>query len=104
MDGKATVIVDGAINRGTDIVKAIALGADAVGIGRMQGYGLAAHSQAGLVRTLELLQEETMLAMGLLGVTSMDELGPHCLERVESMNPPHVHSAFPHIDVLNQLY
>ena len=104
VDGKATVIVDGAINRGTDIVKAIALGADAVGIGRMQGYGLAADGQAGLVRTLELLQEETMLAMGLLGVTSLDELGPHCLERVESMNPPHVHSAFPHIDVLNQLY
>ena len=102
--GKATVIVDGAINRGTDIVKAIALGADAVGVGRMQGYGLAADGQAGLVRTLELLQEETMLAMGLLGVSSLAELGPHCLERVESMNPPHVLSAFPHIDVLNQLY
>ncbi|MBT5107736.1 MAG: alpha-hydroxy-acid oxidizing protein, partial [Rhodospirillaceae bacterium] len=104
VDGKATVIVDGAINRGTDIVKAIALGADAVGIGRMQGYGLAADGQAGLVRTLELLQEETKLAMGLLGVSSLSELGPHCLERVDSMNPPHVLSAFPHIDILNQLY
>jgi isopentenyl diphosphate isomerase/L-lactate dehydrogenase-like FMN-dependent dehydrogenase len=104
VDGKATVIVDGAINRGADIIKAIALGADAVGIGRMQGYGLAADGQAGLVRTLELLSEEAHICMGLLGVTSLDELGPHCLERVESMNAPHALSAFPHIDILNQLY
>src|SRR5207249_3187345 len=52
IDGKADIIVDGAFVRGTDVVKAIALGATMVGVGRLQGYGLAAAGQPGLVRAL----------------------------------------------------
>src|SRR2546428_12327242 len=54
--------------RGTDVVKAIALGAQCVGIGRLACCGLAAAGQAGLVRVLELLEDEIKIAMGLLGV------------------------------------
>ncbi|MDD9903804.1 MAG: alpha-hydroxy acid oxidase, partial [Rhodospirillaceae bacterium] len=93
--GKAAVIVDGAINRGTDIVKAIALGADAVGIGRMQGYGLAANGKDGLVRVLELLEEEIQIAFGLLGVTSFAELDSSYITQAQAVNLPHVTSAFP---------
>lgn len=97
--GKAAVIVDGAINRGTDIVKAIALGADAVGIGRMQGYGLAAEGKDGLVRVLELLEEEVQIAFGLLGVSSFAELDASYLEKADPVNLPHITSAFPMIDL-----
>lgn len=97
--GKAAVIVDGAINRGTDIVKAMALGADAVGIGRMQGYGLAAEGVDGLVRVLELLEEEIRICFGLLGVTGFAELEPSHLCKADPVNPPHVASAFPLIDL-----
>src|SRR5262249_47534716 len=53
--GRAKIIVDGSICRGTDIVKAIASGADLVGMGRMQCFALAAGGEAGVVRLLELL-------------------------------------------------
>ena len=59
--------------RGTDIVKAIALGARAVGIGRLCGLALAAAGVPGLVRTLELLDDEVRICLGLLGVTSYAE-------------------------------
>ncbi len=72
--GKAEVIVDGGVQRGSDVIKAIALGARAVAIGKLQGWGLAADGQKGLVRVLEILEEEMRVAMGLLGVTSIDQL------------------------------
>ena len=56
--GRATIAIDGGFSRGTDIVKAIALGADIVGIGRAYCYGLAAAGSEGIVRVLELLEEE----------------------------------------------
>src|SRR3984885_14493163 len=67
--GRAMIIVDGGFYRGTDIVKAIALGADMVGLGRMQCYGLAAAGQAGIVRMLEIMEDEVTRALGLRGVT-----------------------------------
>src|SRR6266699_1136328 len=63
--GRARVMVDGSITRGTDVVKAITLGAQIVGIGRLSCLGLAAAGEAGLVRALELLEEEIRIAMGL---------------------------------------
>lgn len=68
--GRAEIIVDGGFLRGTDIVKAMALGANAVGIGRLQGLALAAGGEAALVRALELLEDEVRRCLGLLGVTS----------------------------------
>ena len=74
--GKADVIIDGGFVRGSDVVKAIALGARAVGIGKLQGWGLAADGQAGVLRVLEILEEEMINTMGNLGVSCLDELGP----------------------------
>ena len=74
--GRAKIIIDGGFYRGSDVVKAIALGAHLVGLGRMQCYGLAAAGQAGIVRMLELLEDEVIRSMGLLGVTSLGKLDP----------------------------
>jgi glycolate oxidase len=74
--GKAQIILDGGIQRGSDVLKAIALGATAVSIGRLQGWGLAAAGKDGLVRVLEILENEMISAMGLLGVTNIDQLSP----------------------------
>ncbi len=68
--GRAKILIDGSICRGSDIVKAIAAGADLVGIGRMQCFALAAGGQAGIVRLLELLEDEVQRCLGLLGVTA----------------------------------
>jgi glycolate oxidase len=76
VQGRAQVIVDGGVQRGSDVLKAIALGASAVCIGRLQGWGLAANGKAGLVRVLEILENEIISAMGLMGVTSVDQLSP----------------------------
>jgi len=93
--GRARIVVDGGISRGTDIVKALALGADAVGIGRLYVYGLAAAGAGGVVRVLELLEEELRLAMGLLGVTRPAALTPAYLRAASPTTAPGVHSAFP---------
>ena len=93
--GRAMIIVDGGYYRGTDIVKAIALGADLVGLGRMQCYGLAAAGQAGIVRMLEIMEDEVTRALGLLGVTSFGKLDHSYLHAATPANAPHVFSAFP---------
>ena len=95
--GKAEVWVDGGFMRGTDVVKAIALGASAVGIGRLCGLGLAAAGVPGLVRALELLEEEVRICLGLLGVTSYAELTPRHLAPAPAVAEPGVFSAFPHL-------
>jgi isopentenyl diphosphate isomerase/L-lactate dehydrogenase-like FMN-dependent dehydrogenase len=97
VDGKIPVIIDGGFTRGTDIVKAIALGAKAVGIGRLQAWALGAGNAAGLVRCLELLEKEIETTMGLLGVTSLDQLNPSYVTKAQPVGFPHEHSAFPHL-------
>jgi len=64
--GRAEIIVDGGFLRGADIVKAMALGANAVGIGRLQGLALGAGGVGALVRVLELLEDEMRRCLGLL--------------------------------------
>jgi isopentenyl diphosphate isomerase/L-lactate dehydrogenase-like FMN-dependent dehydrogenase len=94
--GKAEIIVDGSISRGTDVVKAIAMGADAVAIGRLFCYALAAGGQAGVVRMLEILEDEMISAMGLSGVTRLKDLNRGSLHiGAPLVAQPHVHSAFP---------
>ena len=93
--GKAQVWVDGGFMRGTDVVKAIALGAKAVGIGRLCGLGLGAAGVPGLVRALELLEDEVRTALGLLGVTSYAELTPAHLCPAPMVTLPDTFSAFP---------
>jgi glycolate oxidase len=88
-------VVDGGIYRGTDIVKAIALGADAVGIGRLQGLALAAGGEAALVRALELLEDETRRVLGLLGLTSFAGLDKSYLARAIPLSRRGLDSPFP---------
>jgi glycolate oxidase len=103
--GRATIIYDGAVNRGTDVVKALALGADAVGIGRLECCGLAAAGQAGLVRVLELLEEEIRITLGLLGVRSWSELDKSYVQPVTPLTVPvHATSAFPLLDLDDEGY
>lgn len=102
--GRAEVVVDGGFSRGSDIVKAIALGASAVGIGRLVGYGMAAAGQEGLVRVLELLEAEMNECLGLLGVTSLGELDRSYLHPAQPVTLPHVHSAFPLLNLDDQGY
>jgi isopentenyl diphosphate isomerase/L-lactate dehydrogenase-like FMN-dependent dehydrogenase len=93
--GRAQIIIDGGFSRGTDIVKALALGADAVGIGRLYCYGLAAAGETGVARVLELLETEMITCLGLLGIDSVAALGKSCLHAAAPLAAPHVHSAFP---------
>lgn len=93
--GRAPVIIDGGFNRGTDIVKAIAAGADLVGLGRMQCVGLAADGQAGLVRLLEILEQEVRNCLGLLGVNTWAELDRSFLHPAPPVSAGEVLSAFP---------
>jgi glycolate oxidase len=93
--GRARVWMDGGISRGTDIVKAVTLGAELVGIGRLYCYGLAADGEAGVRRVLELLEDEVQTCLGLLGATSFAEVHANMLARAHPMVPAHVHSAFP---------
>ena len=65
--GKVPVLIDGGFRRGADVLKALALGAKAVLVGRLPLWGLAAYGQPGVQRVLELLQTELALAMGLSG-------------------------------------
>lgn len=70
------IIVDGGIRRGSDIIKAIALGANACSIGRAYVYGLAAGGQAGVERAITLLKSEVERDMALLGCTELSQLNP----------------------------
>lgn len=72
--GRLEIIVDGGIRRGSDIVKALALGADACSIGRPYLYGLAAASQAGVAHVLKMFAAEMTRTMMLLGVSAVQEL------------------------------
>ena len=91
---KAEIVVDGGVQRGSDVVKAVALGAKAVAIGKLHGWGLAANGTAGAVRVLEILEEEIRIAMGLMGVTSIDQLTPSYVTKAEPVTLPHEMSSW----------
>jgi isopentenyl diphosphate isomerase/L-lactate dehydrogenase-like FMN-dependent dehydrogenase len=97
--GRAKIMVDGSFCRGTDIVKALIMGADLVGIGRLQCWALAAAGEAGVLRMLELLEDEVIRCLGLLGVKNFAELDKSYVHAAAPTNPPHVFSAFPLLDI-----
>jgi isopentenyl diphosphate isomerase/L-lactate dehydrogenase-like FMN-dependent dehydrogenase len=97
--GRAKIMVDGSFCRGSDIVKAIAMGADLDGIGRLQCWALAANGEAGILRMLELLEDEVIRSLGLLGVRSFAELDRSYLRTATATNLPHVFSAFPLLEI-----
>lgn len=75
--GRADVLLDGGVQHGSDICKAIALGARSVLIGRLQCWGLAAGGADGVARVLEILRAEISDTMALVGVTRLDQLTRH---------------------------
>jgi len=74
VNGRIPVLVDGGVRRGTDVFKALALGAKAVGIGRPMLWGLGAFGQAGVDRVLEIMQGELKLVMGNCGTPSVADI------------------------------
>jgi glycolate oxidase len=99
VQGRARIILDGGVQRGTDILKAVALGADAVALGRLQAWGLAAGGPEGIVRMLEILEDELVCAMGLIGVTSIDQLTPQYVCKAEPVTLPHEMSGWVNMPV-----
>eukprot|EP00035_Acanthoeca_spectabilis_P025942 m.460580 g.460580 ORF g.460580 m.460580 type:complete len:520 (-) comp22071_c0_seq1:63-1622(-) len=76
MHGKLEVLVDGGIRRGSDVMKALALGASAVGIGRPTLYGMASYGQAGVEKVLKILADEMEMGMKLVGAPSIKDITP----------------------------
>jgi len=95
VDRRVPIVVDGGFMRGTDVIKGLARGATAVGIGRLEALAMAAGGAAVLTRALELLEVEIRTNMGLLGVRNVAELNPSYLEPATPIGTPHVLSAFP---------
>lgn len=82
---RITILVDGAMRRGTDVIKALALGADAVFAGRAMLYGVAAAGKDGTKRALDIMREELVRDLGLLGVPSIAQLSPRLLVRSKQL-------------------
>ncbi|KAL7417848.1 FMN-dependent dehydrogenase-domain-containing protein [Mrakia frigida] len=77
---KTQIFLDGGITRGTDVLKALCLGATAVGLGRPFLYAQSGWGTQGVVKAVKIMEEEIQLSMRLLGVTSIDQLGPEYVE------------------------
>jgi 4-hydroxymandelate oxidase len=82
IDGRVPLLVDGGIRRGADVLKALALGATAVGIGRPVMWGLAAGGQDGVSRVLEILRAELDHTLALCGADGTAGLAPELVVRL----------------------
>src|SRR5207249_473508 len=82
VQGKILVLVDGGFRRGTDVAKALAMGANAVGVGRPYLWGLGAFGEAGVAKVLEILRTETRVAMMQCGVRTVKEFTPAFVRKV----------------------
>lgn len=98
VDGRAEVLFDGGVLRGADVIKAIALGARAVGVGKLQGLALAAAGEAGIARMLELLELEIRTMMGVMGVTSLAQLNPSWVRPTQPVSSASITSAYPYFE------
>jgi isopentenyl diphosphate isomerase/L-lactate dehydrogenase-like FMN-dependent dehydrogenase len=81
VEGRAEILADGGVMRGTDVLKMLALGARAVLIGRLMAWGLAAGGRAGLIRTLEILRQEISVTMANVGVSNVRDLSSELVRR-----------------------
>ena len=83
---RMTILVDGGMRRGTDVIKALALGADAVLAGRAILYGVAAAGRDGAKKALDIIREEIDRDLGLLGVPSFSALNSRLLVRASQLS------------------
>ena len=93
--GRAEILWDGGVLRGTDVVKALCLGARAVGVGKLLCWALAAAGEPGLKRMLELMDIEIRTALGLMGVTSLAQLNPSWVRQAAPVRPASQTNAYP---------
>jgi isopentenyl diphosphate isomerase/L-lactate dehydrogenase-like FMN-dependent dehydrogenase len=93
--GRAKIFIDGGVCRGTDVVKALILGADLVGLGRLYLYGLAAGGAQGVERVLELLEREVQTCLALLGVRELAALEQSMICPAQPTAMPGLNSAYP---------
>jgi isopentenyl diphosphate isomerase/L-lactate dehydrogenase-like FMN-dependent dehydrogenase len=92
VNGKIEILVDGGIRRGSDIAKALCLGARAVLVGRAYAYGLAAAGEAGVERAIEILRADLVRTMKLLGAGSVGELNQSFIDVPASFAPRNPHA------------
>ena len=85
---RATVFCDSGFRRGSDVVKALCLGANAVMVGRATLYGVAAGGEAGAARALEIFRDEIHRNIALLGVNTLSQLGPQYLKFIDNTLRP----------------
>jgi isopentenyl diphosphate isomerase/L-lactate dehydrogenase-like FMN-dependent dehydrogenase len=97
--GKARIIVDGGVQRGSDILKAVALGADVVALGKLQAWSLAAAGTSGVVQMLEILEDELITSMALCGLPSISQVTPDAVCRAEPVTMPHEMSSWVNMPV-----
>ncbi len=86
--GRIPVLLDGGVRRGSDVVKALSLGACCCLIGRPQLWGLAVGGQDGVRHVLEIFRREIDRAMGLMGAANVSELGPNCVSGCNQGSKP----------------
>jgi isopentenyl diphosphate isomerase/L-lactate dehydrogenase-like FMN-dependent dehydrogenase len=84
VNGRMPILVDSGFRRGTDVIKALCMGATAVGIGRPYVWGLGAFGQAGVERVLELVRTETLAMMQQMGAPTVKDLKPTMVRRTSA--------------------
>jgi L-lactate dehydrogenase (cytochrome) len=82
---RMTILADGGIRSGLDVVRMLALGAHGVMLGRAWAYALGALGGAGVSKLLSIIEAEMRVAMALTGCTTIDAIGPHILDRHTSI-------------------
>ena len=92
---KSKIFFDGGVCRGTDVVKAISLGADCVGIGRLQCYAAATNGREGLNKMIDIMQHDILVCKRLLGVNKLDDLNGNYIKKDISISEPSFVSSFP---------
>jgi len=80
---KLEVYIDGGVRRGTDVVKAVCLGAKAAGLGRAFLYAQSAYGEVGVRKVIDILEREILTTMRLLGAAKIADLTPDLVERVD---------------------
>ena len=97
--GRAPIIADGGVLRGADIVKMLCLGAAAVGCGRILSLAMAAGGAPATVRALEILEQEMLIVMGLMGIADVNDLSGDLIEKADPLpGTAKVLSGFPLLD------
>lgn len=95
---KAEIAIDGGFLRGTDVLKAVALGADAVGIGKLQVWALALGGPAGLARAMDIMADEISAAMALMGITTIAEVNCDYVKKSYPVGSGSMGDVFPQLE------